>query len=154
MSIELKEVNRDNFSEVLKLDVDESQRGFVAPNVKSIAESKVYDIFHPRAIYKEDELIGFLMYGQDDGKTDDVWIIRFMIDKAYQGKGYGKAAMISVINEMKARYNKDNIYLSFEPENTVAQKLYESLGFVDTGRVEHGELVYCLEMENFKNQTQ
>jgi len=154
MSIELKEINRSNFSAVLKLDVDESQRGFVAPNVKSIAESKVYDIFHPRAIYKEDELIGFLMYGQDDGKTDDVWIIRFMIDKAYQGKGYGKAAMISVINEMKARYNKDNIYLSFEPENTVAQKLYESLGFVDTGRVEHGELVYCLDMENYNNQTQ
>ncbi len=152
MSIELKDISRSNFDAVLKLDVDESQRGFVAPNVKSIAESKVYDIFHPRAIYKGDELVGFLMYGQDDGKTDDVWIIRFMIDRAYQGKGYGKAAMISVINEMKDRYNMDKIFLSFEPENTLAQKLYEKLGFTNTGRVEQGELVYCLEMKNFVNQ--
>jgi diamine N-acetyltransferase len=125
MSIELKDISRSNFDAVLKLDVDESQRGFVAPNVKSIAESKVYDIFYPRAIYSKEsknELVGFLMYGQDDGKTDDVWIIRFMIDKAYQGKGYGKAAMIFVINEMKDRYNMDKIFLSFEPENTLAQK--------------------------------
>ena len=153
MSIELKEVDRSNFDAVVKLDVGESQRGFVAPNVNSIAEAKIYDNFHPRSIYAEGELVGFLMYGQDDGKTDDVWLIRLMICKAYQGKGYGKAAMISVINEMKDLYNMDKVFLSFQPDNTLAQKLYEKLGFNYTGRVEHGEMVYCLELKNFVNQS-
>lgn len=153
MSIELKEVNRNNFDAVLKLDVDESQRGFVAPNVRSIAESKVYDNFHTRTIYSGDDLVGFLMYGQDDGKTDDVWLIRLMVSKEHQGKGYGKDAMVSVIDELKDRYNMDKIYLSFQPDNTTAQKLYEKLGFDNTGRVEHGELVYCLDMKNFTNKS-
>ena len=154
MNITLKEVTRDNFDNVVKLEVNESQRGFVASNIKSIAESKVYDNFCTKTIYNGDELVGFLMYGQDDGKTDDVWIIRFMIDKSFQGKGYGKAAMFCVIDEMTDRYKKDKIYLSFQPDNTLAQKLYEKIGFNNTGRVEHGEYVYCLDVKNFQNQNQ
>ena len=154
MNITLKEVTRDNFDNVVKLEVNESQRGFVASNIKSIAESKVYDNFCTKTIYNGDELVGFLMYGQDDGKTDDVWIIRFMIDKSFQGKGYGKAAMFCVIDEMTDRYKKDKIYLSFQPDNILAQKLYEKIGFNNTGRVEHGEYVYCLDVKNFQNQNQ
>lgn len=154
MDITLKEVDRSNFDEVIKLEVNESQRGFVASNIKSIAESKVYENLCTRAIYNEDELIGFLMYGQDDGKTDDVWIIRLMIDKSFQGKGYGRAAMCCVIEEMRERYKKDKIYLSFQPDNTMAQTLYENLGFINTGRIEHGECVYCLDVKNFQNQNQ
>lgn len=154
MNIELKEIDRSNFDAVIKLDVDESQRGFVAPNVRSVAESKVYDNFCPKAIYANEELVGFLMYGQDDGQTNEVWLIRLMISKSNQGKGYGKAAMLSVIVEIKNRYNTEKIFLSFEPNNTLAQSLYDKLGFINTGRVEHGEIVYCLELKNFENKTQ
>lgn len=35
-------------------------------------------------------------------------------------------------------------YISFEPENLVAKELYESMGFVADGRIEGGEIVYCL----------
>ena len=125
MNITLKEVNRSNFDEVIKLEVNESQRGFVASNIRSIAESKVYDNFCTKAIYNGDELVGFLMYGQDDGKTDDVWLIRFMIDRSFQGKGYGKAAMLSVIHEMNERYKKDRIYLSFQPDNSLQIHLHQ-----------------------------
>jgi diamine N-acetyltransferase len=159
MNITLKNVTRDNFDEVIKLEVHESQNGFVASNMYSIAESKVYDNFCPRAIYakeqkeQKDELVGFLMYGQDDGKTDDVWIIRLMVSKAYQGKGYGKCATIKVIEEIRKQYNPEAIFLSFEPENDIAKKLYVSLGFEDTGRVEYGELVYRLDLKNYTNQS-
>ena len=35
----------------------------------------------------------------------------------------------------------DAVYLSYEPENVVAKSLYASLGFMETGKIEEGELV-------------
>ena len=38
------------------------------------------------------------------------------------------------------------VFLSFEPENKGAAALYRSVGFVDTGRVEYGEIVYRMDL--------
>jgi diamine N-acetyltransferase len=66
-----------------------------------------------------------------------------MIDKRYQGKGYGRQGMLKVLEHIRTfPYGKTNIaVLSYEPENIVAKKLYESLGFVETGEIEEGEHV-------------
>ena len=59
------------------------------------------------------------------------YIWRFMIDKRYQRNGYGTAAMKLAIGFVRtfpcgeARY----CWLSYEPDNEVARKLYLSLGF-------------------------
>ena len=39
----------------------------------------------------------------------------------------------------------DKIYLSYEPENVVGAQFYASLGFRETGRIDDGEIVVCLE---------
>ncbi|MCX5977532.1 MAG: hypothetical protein NTV33_12100 [Coprothermobacterota bacterium] len=41
------------------------QKGFVADNVFSIAEAKVHSTFVPLAIYADQSLVGFTMYGFD-----------------------------------------------------------------------------------------
>jgi diamine N-acetyltransferase len=83
------------------------------------------------------------MYGVDP-ETDKHWIIELMIDQGQQQKGYGRVAMHALIDHMKQFYHCQEIYLSIVPGNTVAQKLYESLGFQDTHTVEHGENVFEL----------
>ena len=65
-----------------------------------------------------------------------------MIDKVHQGKGYAKAALLEVINELQQKPDCEEIWLSFEPENTRARQLYLSLGFEDTGQVMEGEVCF------------
>ena len=58
-----------------------------------------------------------------------------MIDKRYQGKGYGEEAIINAIEFVRTspHGNARVIELTYKPENVVAKKIYASLGFVETG---------------------
>ncbi len=98
-------------------------------------------------IYEDDTPVGFLMVGFD---TDDDWedapliakgnynLWRLMIVEKYQNKGYGREAVCLALKFIKtfpcgeAKY----CWLSYEPENKVAGKLYHSFGFVETGEMD------------------
>lgn len=62
-----------------------------------------------------------------------------MIDRAYQGKGYGRAAIEQVIARLAA-----------QPGNDAARQLYASLGFVEQ-KVDEDRVTACLELRT--NQT-
>ena len=141
MNITLREITPENFSAVIALDVAEDQKLFVAPNVKSIAQAKVYPDSNPLAIYNgDDEPVGFVMYGYDR-EDEKYYLGRLMIDAEHQGKGYGKAATLEVIRRMREIDGCNAIYLSFVPENTGAEKLYSSVGFEKTGELNGSEIV-------------
>jgi diamine N-acetyltransferase len=143
LMISLREVDRHNFFDVIDLKVGEEQKSFVATNLFSLAQAKAYPECQCLAIYHEEELVGFTMYCMDfDDK--EYWIYRLMIDAKYQSKGYGKAAMEKLIEQIKEDKDHQVIYLSFEPENDRAKELYEKLGFEADGRVIDGEIVYKL----------
>lgn len=148
MDITLKDLTVENYQQSVKLNVNAEQVGFVAPNVYSIAQSKFYSSWKPTAIYNENEMVGFLMYGEDDDNEGDetIWIIRLMIDFQFQGKGYGKTAMLKLIEHIKSNYDQEELFVSFIPDNSAAKNLYESLGFENTGRIENAELVYKLKL--------
>ena len=67
-----------------------------------------------------------------------IW--RFMIDKKYQGKGYGKKAFQLAMDYVRtfpvgeAKY----CWLSYEPENEVARNLYASFGFKEAKKLPKG----------------
>lgn len=142
--IVLKEIDRHNFFDVIKLKVSDEQTKFVATNMFSLAQAKAFPECECLAIYHHDELVGFTMYCMDH-EDQEYWIYRLMIDAKYQSKGYGKAAMEFVIKKIKEDTQHRVIYISFEPENVWAQQLYEQLGFIADGRVIDGEVVYKLE---------
>jgi len=85
MPIKLRAIDQDNWKECIGLQVNDNQKTFVATNVFSLAEVSFYPTYTALAIYKDDAMVGFLLYGKDpdDGKY---WIPRLMIDKRYQGK--------------------------------------------------------------------
>jgi diamine N-acetyltransferase len=144
--VTLREVDSENFKRCVKLEVRDDQKSFVAPNVYSIAQSKVEPAYAPWAVYDGDEMVGFVMYGYD--REDDCYCIaRVMIDKDQQGKGYGRAAMEEVVRRLRATPGCREVALSIEPENEVAQRLYESLGFKKTGALVQGEEVMRLRFE-------
>ncbi len=145
--LRLVEIDRYNYLPVMDLSVAPEQSTFVATNQYSLAQAYVQPECVPLALYAENKPVGFAMYCLD---VDDhqYWIFRLMIDQRYQGKGYGREAMRLLINHIRGLSDEDHncIYISFEPENHVAKKLYESLGFLPDGRVEYGEVVYRLEL--------
>ena len=150
VTVHLREINRDNWQQAIRLGVAPDQERFVASNLYSIAEAIFNPTFVPLAIYHEavytsrtETMVGFLMYGTNPD-NDELWILRLMVGHQYQGRGYGRAAMEEIIRRLKARPDGHEIFTSYEPGNLVAARLYRSLGFEDTGRIEHGELVVRL----------
>ena len=150
--VELRKITYDNFNKCIKLEPNEEQKNYVASNIYSIAEAYVAltnneCIPMPYALYNDDIMVGFIMlsYGEDDKNKDEnvygIW--RFMIDKKYQGKGYGKEAMEKVLELIKTfpHGKASTVYLSYEPENIVAKSLYASFGFEETGEIEEEEAV-------------
>ena len=147
MNVTLREITPENFKECINLKVSDAQTSFVASNVASIAQSKVYPAMNPMAVYAETEMVGFVMSGFD-ADENRFYLVRLMIDERFQGRGYGRAATLAFIEKMRKNEDCREIYLSFVPENTGAEALYKSIGFERTGDIDDGEIVMRYVMEN------
>jgi len=142
-TIELKVVDRNNWNTCIRLKLKEDQTKFIAPNLYSIAQSKVEPNLLPYAIYANKEMIGFtLIDSEPDPKDLCHWIPRLMIDASFQGQGYGKASMKTIIEQMKMMTNIVAIRISFDPDNESARALYLKMGFMDTGEIEDDEVIF------------
>ena len=84
-TIKLEDISQSNFNDCISLEVNESEKGFVSSNIKSIAESKTWSFWIPKCIFVDGAMVGFIMFAKDyeDGKLD---ICRLMIDRKYQRK--------------------------------------------------------------------
>lgn len=135
MVISIQDITKENIYKCISLKLSEEQKNRIAPNVYSIAESKVITNYTPYAINLDDVVIGFVMVDYDPTLSDEdkYWVPRFMIDQRYQGKGYGKQAMKQVIENLRTNEDCQRIRLSTEPDNIPAIHFYESLGFKNTG---------------------
>lgn len=146
MKMTLRAIDTDNWHACVKLAVNDEQKQNVAENAVSLAQAAYEKQWYPHGIYVEDTLVGFLMFGTDQ-ETKRVELCRYMIDKQYQGKGYGKAALEKLFDLIKIRYGAISFYTSIVPDNYAAKKLYESAGFRMTGEVMWEELVMVKRIE-------
>jgi len=148
MTITLREIDENNWIECIFLTTNNKNNHplleeFVASNAVSIAQSKIEKDWTIKAIYSDDTMVGFTMYGYSR-KYSFYEICRLMIDHRYQSRGYGRSALYQVIDRMRMEFNKPDIYLSFHSNNRVAKVLYEKIGFIDTGKVIDNEILYVL----------
>ena len=115
----------------------------MASNANSIADAYVERWLCPLAIYADDELVGFTMYGPEP-ETARWWIMRLMIDARFQRRGYGRAAMLALIELMREQNNSPSVVFGVDPANHSAIRLYESLGFMATDEVQYDEMIMRL----------
>lgn len=148
MAITLRELTRDTWEECVDLEVAEHQRNFVSSNLVSLAEAQFYPGTVCQAVYAEEAMVGFVMYGPDaeyaPGEPGAYAFVRLMIDRRHQGNGYGRAAVEAVIETIRNIPESRVLYTSFVPENTHAGRLYEAVGFQQTGRSLDGETILAL----------
>lgn len=136
--LKLCEITKDNLEGVLALAVFDHQKAFVSSTAASLAQAYVYrDTAFPFAIYVENTLVGFIMLGYYEARNQyTLW--KFLIDKKYQNKGYGKEALKQGIQYLKNTFLAKEIYTGVSVGNEQAKHVYQSLGFVETGLVEEG----------------
>lgn len=154
MTVELRPVTAKNWQALIKLQVREDQRNFVASNLYSIAESQFgfededrhWDLI-PCGVYVDGEPVGFAMYCLNmNHPRFRAFIARLMTDEKFQGQGYGRAAMQQLLELFRADERIQAVGISYEPENEVARRLYASLGFVEPGELLGGETLAILKL--------
>lgn len=157
MAVELRSVDSGNVWRLLELRVREDQENFVATNTQSIVEAYTAiaagGTALPFGIYDGETPVGFLMIGYDCVDWPDapaiahgsynIW--RLMIDRNFQGRGYGRRAMELALAYIAACPcgQADTVWLSYEPENAAARALYHQFGFRETGEFDGGEAIAC-----------
>ena len=128
-------VNDENRKEVESLTVFSEQAGFIESVNECLQEADELELCRPVGIYDSDTLIGFAMYGYFPEPTPgQLWLDRLLIDKKYQGKGYGKQAVLSLLDRLHAEYQSDTVYLSVYENNPHAIRLYQQIGFRFNGK--------------------
>ena len=146
MTVTLRPITRDNLWAVVELKLHPGQEAFVAHNIDSIANASVEPTWVPLAVYAGEDVGRLCHVRAAPPDTGAWWVIRLMIDREHQGKGYGRAAMEAVIEMMAERVGCEEIMTSFNPANTVALGLYTSLGFQPTGEIEDDEPLLLLRL--------
>ena len=164
--LHLEKITPANVWDVIDLKVKKHQKSFVASNDISIVQAYsaigTKCVAMPFAICNEKRPVGFLMIGFNEAVLYDyddevdapeilknnysIW--RFMIDKRYQGRGYGKEAMQLALDYVRTFPcgKADYCSLSYEPENDVAAKLYHSFGFKENGEMDGDEIVAVIKL--------
>lgn len=158
--IRFEEITNRNIWKVCMLEPFEDQKDFVAENIQSLVEAYATrnegNNALPLAVYADDTLIGFVMIGkgtvgneeESDLIKENYSLWRLMIDHKYQGKGLGKQTMDAVMALIRTFPfgEAKKVWLSYEPENTRARKLYHQYGFVENGQMCGNEIVAVYEL--------
>ena len=136
MSINLIELNSDNWLETANLSVSEQQKeNFPIPNIYWIGISRYEEHTTLYAIMLDDIIVGLIGLGYDEDGVSG-FINPLMIDEKYQGHHFAKDAMRIAIDILQDQYNVGEIHLGHRKTNTTAAKLYEQLGFQIVGEDE------------------
>ncbi|WP_309119733.1 N-acetyltransferase [Paenibacillus sp.] len=157
--ITLEKITLENRRAIFNLEVSEDQRGFVASNLSSVASCYVLATNggrpFPFAIYADEQPVGFVMftygitgYEEPSIAEGNYCILRLMIDKQYQNRGFGREAMTKILEFIRTfpAGPAHCCWIPYKPENVAAKKLYESFGFRDNGEVFNNESITVLQL--------
>ncbi|WP_372632775.1 GNAT family N-acetyltransferase [Cohnella sp.] len=157
--ITLRKITLENRRAIFNLEVSEDQRRFVASNLSSVASCYVLAANgghpFPFAIYADELPVGFVMlaygitgYDEPSMAVDNYCIMRLMLDKQHQNRGYGRKAMHKILEFIRtfpagpAQY----CWIPYKPDNVAAKKLYEGFGFRDNGEIFNDESIIVLRL--------
>ncbi|MGV8984208.1 GNAT family N-acetyltransferase [Clostridium sp.] len=140
--INLKKITADNWKECINLKIADDEIEFIYPNIYSIAEAQFYsDKAVSKAIYNDEQMVGYTMFGEDGDDSNLFDIDRLMISKDLRNKGYAFQTIELIIKEaIKKGFN--DIETSTHPKNNKMQSLLEKMGFYTKNEIRSEEIVF------------
>jgi GNAT superfamily N-acetyltransferase len=149
--VTLREITDDNRDAVLALRVAPEQERFVGSVQGALEDAAEYPLAKPwyRAAYAGDDPVGFVMLSWNvQPQPPDIvgpWFLwKVIIDRRYQGHGYGAEAVRQVAELVRAE-GATELLTSYVPEDGGPAGFYQRLGFVPTGELDgNGEVIVRL----------
>ncbi len=138
--VRLSPVDATTWRGVAALRVAPEQERFVATPLHYLALCAYGGVWTAYAATAGDDVVGFLMRGVDD-EDGSLWLGGVLVDVTHQGRGVGRAMVLTALETWADEARAAGFALSYEPANAAAAALYRSLGFVETGEVDDDEVV-------------
>ena len=128
------------------LQIREDQVDFVSDATSALAYALAYRRSGHKAyvLQEGDRAIGLLIL-EVNPKKGEYWVDIVLIDKRYQGRGYGKIMVGWGVEELKRRGAK-HLSIGVNRFNIPAQRLYASLGF-QPAEVYEGGMMMRIDLE-------
>jgi diamine N-acetyltransferase len=147
-AVHLREITDDNREAVCALHVRRHQKRFVASVTRSLRDAAAEPEANPwyRAVYCGEEPVGFVMlsWNAPAGPAAGRYFLwRLLIDKRHQGRGIGRAALMQIVDLVRAE-GATELLTSYEPGKGEPWPFYQRLGFRPTGEIDDGEIVLRL----------
>lgn len=122
----LVEANGELIISLMKLEISDNQKDYISEsrNLLCMALAKNYKIY---ALVDKNESVGFVTLTIDK-LNKNYFINSVMIDKRFQGRGYGRVLIENTLKLFKEN-NADKVGISVRKENLVAYNLYTKCGF-------------------------
>lgn len=144
--VRFEEITEETVLDAIRLSgtLLKGQERAVASNAVSIAQAHFAKNAWFRAIYAGDDMLGFIMLDftpdprMKDVKHASMW--RFMIGGKYQKMGYGRDAILLLIEYLKAQ-GYEKLFTSCVVNDPSPLHFYLKLGFVDTGEWDDDEKI-------------
>ena len=145
--LKLTGVTEENWLDIASLTVKEHQKNYVAPAVGILARGYVYRGCNGKVYAFDDDgvIVGTALVREFTEEPKGYDLQQFMVGGQYQNRGYGTRALQLILDELRRENHYDHVELCVKKADTEAIRLYEKLGFVDSGYVD-GDLPDFLNM--------
>ena len=151
--VTLRELTESNRATVVGLSVAPAQRRFVGSVAGALEDAAAIPEGNPwyRAIYADDEPVGFVMLSwdvtPDPPRIIGPWFLwKLLIDERHQRTGYGHAAVRLVADVVRAQ-GATELLTSYAEGDGEPWPFYRSAGFRPTGELdENGEIILSLDL--------
>ena len=142
-----KDITSENWKECIRLKLNDDEKEFISPNVYSIAEAQFYPKAISKAIYDDDQMVGYTLFGEDEDDSNLFYIDRLMISKDFRNKGYAYDSIRLIIKE-SIKKGFTLIGTSVELENLKIQNLLKKLDFYTKNELDDsGEIIYYYQIK-------
>lgn len=138
------EIEPQNYRQACALSVKPQQSGYLSSAPMILARAYAFRQQNSQVwlIEAEEEAVGIIMIREaDQGQT--IVLDQFFIDQCFQGRGYGRRAVEQLLQKLRKSKAKQ-IVLCCREADQIAQRLYRSLGFVETGERDEDEILFSL----------
>lgn len=136
--IRFEEVNADNKDLCLSLSVTIENNDYVDTVAYSLHEAELDAGFKPHIIFFDNTAIGFVSVYIHDPSYE---VTNFFLDDKYQGKGYGKAAVMKMIEKLYTEHGARIISCPVHIEHRTALDFWSRLGFIRSQVIE-GDYIF------------
>ena len=137
-AVRLTQVTEENWLEVASLSVKEHQKEYLAPAIGILARGYVYRDCNARVFVIEHDgiIVGTALVREFTDEPLGYDLQQFMIDRHFQGRGYGFAALKLILEELRKEGHYDHVEVCVKKKDVEAIRLYEKCGFTDSGYID------------------